>query len=89
MKFLTFDYVDKTGKETSRQVIQLYAPSSMHFCIDVAELEPIEMVNLQKELEELASMFKASQNELLKKYGVSKNFRFFKPENMTNITEEV
>lgn len=88
MKFLTFDYVDAKGKETKRQVIQLSAPQENHFCIDVAELEPIDMVELQKELEVSEQAAKMIREDIMRRYDVSKNYRFFKPENMTNITEE-
>ena len=88
MKFLKFDYVDAKGKQTKRQVIQLSAPQVNHFCIDVAELEPIDMVQLQEELELAEQAAKLVREDILKRYDVSKNYRFFKPENMTNITEE-
>ena len=88
MKFLKFDYVDAKGKQTKRQVIQLSAPQVNHFCIDVAELEPIDMVQLQEELQALEEFVKVRKEDILKKYDASKNYRFFKPENMTNITEE-
>ena len=88
MKFLTFDYVDAKGKQSSRQVIQLSAPTDMHLCIDVAELEPIDMVSFQQELEAQEVVNKLARESIMAKYDVSKNYRFFKPENMTNITEE-
>lgn len=88
MKFLTFDYVDAKGKESKRQVIQLSAPHPHHFCIDVAELEPIDMVLLQEELQALEEFVKVKKEDIVKKYDVSKNYRYFKPENMTNVIEE-
>lgn len=88
MKFLTFDYVDAKGKKSSRQVIQLSAPTDMYFCIDVVELEPIDMVTLQQELEAQEVVNKLARDTILAKFDVSRNYRFFKPESMTNITEE-
>lgn len=88
MKFLTFDYVDAKGKESKRQVIQLNTPQPHHFCIDVAELEVIDIVSLQEELEVAQAVALAIREEIMQKYDVSKNYRYFKPENMTNITEE-
>lgn len=88
MKFLTFDYKDSKGKETKRQVIQLSAPQPHYFCIDVAELEPIDMVELQNELEEAEAEAKGIRDKILAKYDVSKNYRYFKPESMTNLIEE-
>lgn len=88
MKFLTFDYVDTKGKQSSRQCIQLSAPQPHYMCIDVAELEAVDMVSLQNELELAEKDAKRVRDEILVKYGVSKNYRYFNPENMTNITSE-
>lgn len=88
MKFLTFDYVDLKGKPSKRQAIQLSAPQPHHFCIDVAELEPVDMVLLQGELEQAELAAKVAREEIMKKYDVVFNYRYFKPESMTNITEE-
>lgn len=88
MKFLTFDYVDSKNKESSRQCIQLSVPQPHYLCIDVAELEPQDMVYLQNELEAAEKDAKRIRDEILAKYDVSKNYRYFNPENMTNVVEE-
>lgn len=88
MKFMTFDYTDSKGKQGKRQVVQLSAPSNLHFCVDVAELEPSEMYLIQDELEALEKEFKQRRDEILTKYDVKSNYRYFKPDSMTNITEE-
>lgn len=88
MKFLTFDYVDVKGKKSSRQVIQLCAPEPNYFCIDVAELEPIDMVTLQEELEKAEQEAAEVRSKIVRKYDVTHNYRYFNPNNMTNIVEE-
>lgn len=88
MKFLTFDYVDAKGKESKRQAIQLSPPQPNYFCIDVAELEPVDIVELQLELEEAEANAKEAREAILAKYDVAKNYRYFKPENITNLIEE-
>lgn len=88
MKFLTFDYVDAKGKVSKRQVIQLATPQPHHFCIDVAELEPIDMFELQEELKIAELDAKNVREGLLAKYDVSRKYRYFNPEGMTNVVEE-
>ena len=88
MRFLTFDYVDAKANTSSRQVIELSAPQPHYFCIDVAELEPADMVDLQIALENLDRQMKESRDKILAHFDVSKNFRYFKPESMTNLTIE-
>lgn len=88
MKFLTFNYTDAKGKESYRQVIQLAPPQPHHFCIDVAELEPVDMFLLQQELEVAEEKAKKDRETILAKYDVSRNFRYFNPQNITNLTEE-
>ena len=88
MKFLTFDYKDSKGKESHRQVIELSAPQPHHFCIDVEELEPEDQAMLQMALEAQAEKSKAEREAILTKYDVSKNYRYFKIENITNLMEE-
>lgn len=88
MKFLTFDYVDAKGKISKRQVIQLSAPQENYFCVDVAELEPVEMFDLQEELAAAEKDAKELRDEILARFDISKNYRFFNPAGMTNVVEE-
>jgi len=88
MKFLTFNYTDSKGKESSRMVVQLSAPQPNHFCVDVGELEPCDMFSIQEELVQLESTYKEQRDAILAKYDVATMYRYFKPTSMTNLTEE-
>lgn len=88
MRFLTFDYTDTHGNPSSRKAIELSPPQKHHFCIDVGELEDQESVFLQLDLEQAEKEAKEKRDAILAKYDVKKNYRYFNPNNMTNIVEE-
>ena len=80
--------MDAKGKVSTRQAVELSSPQPYHFCIDVSELEPQDQYFLQQELEVLEKNAKEARELILEKYGVSKNYRFFNPDNMTDLVEE-
>lgn len=80
-KVMKFNYTDAKDKHTTRIAYILHAPSDKFLALDLTEFDKEEQDQYIAELEELDEAFK----EAIKEIGLSKQFRYFKPERLEKL----
>lgn len=82
MKYIEFNYTDRNGKTTAREVLVLQNPNNKLAGVDVTELDAEDQAWLATEYNRLQSAFQEAVLALYHKYDVTNNYREFVPERM-------
>lgn len=87
IQFLSFDY-NKDGKETHREYVCLSEPSDKYFGVDVSELDIEDQAVFYAKLSDMYDKLVEDTNTLMAEYDIKFKYRYFKPEQMSNIVKE-
>lgn len=88
MKVVEFTYTKDNGKVSDRTIVELIQPTNHVEGIDVSELDHDTYADFVRELNQLEREINTKRMELYSKFDLSKSYRRFKPNQMTNITHE-
>lgn len=82
MKYIEFNYTDRNGKTSVREVLVLQNANDKLAGVDVSELDLDDQAMLASEYDKLLSAFQEAVLALYYKYDVTNNYREFLPERM-------
>jgi len=85
MKFITFDYTDAKGKDTSREVLVTSEPTYLYSGTDLSEMSDEDQAEYVVRRMQLEEEYVAKIKQLDKEFDNNYRFRQFKYENMSNI----
>ncbi len=88
MKVQFFEYTKANGETSSREVVEVSAPSNFLEGYDITEMQPSDFGAFSVEYAQTLNRQKAEMLELLNKYGLSHSYRRFTPSQMTNVETE-
>jgi hypothetical protein len=88
MKILTFKYTKADASTSSRVLLPMTSPAKGYFGVDISELDFEEQAEVALKFEALQQEFYDKVGTLLQEYDISKNFRNFLVENMSEIVED-
>ena len=90
MKILNFTYTKESGQTSNRVYMPVSTPNENYFGVDLTELDDEQVVAFALEYEVALKTFKDTTTSILAKHDLTHNYRYFNPNNMTNVeTDEV
>lgn len=89
MPVLEFEYTKQGATEAKHKVVSVLAkPSDKYFGIDISELDFEEQGKIVAEIDREILDHKARIEEIMTKYDVRHNYRYYFPEKMSNLIIE-
>jgi len=89
MSVLTFEYTKQGSTESKpKVVIALSNPSDKYFGIDITELDLEEQGSITAEIWDEVLKHKERLAEIMFKYDIKHNYRYYFPEKMENLIIE-
>ena len=88
MRLNSFTYTKADGSVSARDVVEVSKPNKFLTGYDVSEMGAEDFALFSKEYNELLDRQKQETLELLAKFDISKSYRQFDPEKMTEVSVE-
>lgn len=87
MKTLTFKYTKADGSTSYRTLLVMVSPNTMYEGMDISELEPVDMAEVEIEMDKAYKMYLNEINDIKEEFDIKHNYRRFDPKKMTEINE--
>jgi hypothetical protein len=87
MKTLTFKYTKADGSTSYRTLLVMVSPNTMYEGLDISELEPLEMAEVEIEMEKAYKMYLNEITTIKEEFDIKHNYRRFDPNKMTEVNE--
>lgn len=89
MKITTFKYTKDDGSVSKRSVLVSAEPTKLLAGTDISSLSHEEQAQYALEVSELKAEYLEGLKQLNDQYDLNYNYRQFKPENMSEVVEDV
>lgn len=87
MKTLTFKYTKADGSVSYRTLLVMVSPDSMYEGLDISELEPTEMADLEIQMNAAYQIYLNEISSIKEEFDIKHSYRRFDPKKMTEINE--
>ncbi|NDB57391.1 hypothetical protein EB001_02900 [bacterium] len=87
MKTLTFKYTKADGSVSYRTLLVMVSPNTMYEGLDISELEPLEMADVEVEINKAYSKYLSDIADIKQEFDIKHNYRRFDPSKMTEVNE--
>jgi len=87
MKTLTFKYTKADGSVSYRTLLVMVSPNSMYEGLDISELEPLEMADVEIEINKAYNRYLSDIADIKQEFDIKHNYRRFDPSKMTEVNE--
>ena len=87
MKTLTFKYTKADGSVSYRTLLVMVSPNTMYEGLDISELEPLEMADVEVEINKAYSRYLSDIADIKQEFDIKHNYRRFDPSKMTEVNE--
>lgn len=87
MKTLTFKYTKADGSVSYRTLLVMVSPNTMYEGLDISELEPLEMADVEIEMNAAYQIYLNEIASIKEEFDIKHNYRRFDPKKMTEVNE--
>jgi hypothetical protein len=87
MKTLTFKYTKADGSVSYRTLLVMVSPNTMYEGLDISELEPLEMADVEVEINKAYNRYLSDIADIKQEFDIKHNYRRFDPSKMTEVNE--
>ena len=87
MKTLTFKYTKADGSVSYRTLLVMVSPNTMYEGLDISELEPLEMADVELEINKAYNRYLSDIADIKQEFDIKHNYRRFDPSKMTEVNE--
>ena len=87
MKTLTFKYTKADGSVSYRTLLVMVSPNTMYEGLDISELEPLEMADVELEIGKAYNRYLNEIADIKEEFDIKHNYRRFDPSKMTEVNE--
>jgi len=87
MKTLTFKYTKADGSVSYRTLLVMVSPNTMYGGLDISELEPLEMADVEVEINKAYNRYLSDIADIKQEFDIKHNYRRFDPSKMTEVNE--
>jgi hypothetical protein len=89
MSAISFEYVKQGATEPKpKLMVPLVQPTNKYFGIDITELDPEDQGTFMAEIDKVLDLYKKNVDDLMEKYDIKHNYRYYFPDKMTNVIIE-